>query len=139
MYSVLSVLSASVLICSANSLTSLSSISLIFCKWKWHDFLKAKILATPGDERTTSESPKWFLGRLSSLYPLFSECILSISALFYMFSSLAFINFNTRERIVYIRLRGFCKSIKVTQMKKICFTFLMITGVCCMQIRCSWF
>ena len=47
--------------------------------------------------------------------------------------------YNTRECNIYIVLKSFCKSIKVTRMEKICFTFLVITCVWCMQIRYSWF
>ena len=43
------------------------------------------------------------------------------------------------ERISNIVLRCFYKSIKVIQMEKNCFTFLVITCISCMQIRYSWF
>ena len=95
--SVLSVLSVWVLIRSANSSTSLSSTSLLFCKRKWHHFLKVRTLATPGDERTRSELPKWFFNLYTVPHFFFN----------------GFHNFcNTRECNVYIVLRRFCKSIK---------------------------
>ena len=43
-----------------------------------NDFLKIRTLATPGNERTTSESPKWFFNvfvkfRLFKLHPPFPD------------------------------------------------------------------